>query len=81
MPLSDVYSVLSYYLHNWDEVEEYRNAGTNEGREFRPKIKLGWTLPASRTAQFDDYDTILSSLLRIRLAEHPTEFSESPSVA
>lgn len=81
MPLSDVYSVLSYYLHNWDEVEEYLNAGANEGREFRPKTKLGWILPASRTVQFDDHDTKLSSLLRVRLAEHANEFSEPPSVA
>ena len=39
VPPSDVYSVLSYYLHNWDEVEEYLKDGANERQRVQAKDK------------------------------------------
>ena len=35
VPLSDVYSVLGYYLHNRNEVEEYLKARSNERQRVR----------------------------------------------
>ena len=39
VPLFDAYSVLSYYLHNWDQVEEYLKAGASERQRVQAKDK------------------------------------------
>ena len=50
VPPSDVYSVLGYYLHNQNEVEEYLKLVPAKERVIGQKTRHGSTLPVSATA-------------------------------